>query len=109
LKLHTVRSICIEAALQEESGSAMGVEGSIIKIRGSELQQAISELTMECLGGYAAVFDPADIHGEQGCSPVGPHDSAGLVREYLYGRVKTIFGGSNEIQRNIISKAALGL
>jgi alkylation response protein AidB-like acyl-CoA dehydrogenase len=80
-----------------------------MKIRGSELQQAIAEATMEWLGPQALVYDPAQLHADQPASHVGPDATPGFVREYLHGRAATIYGGSNEIQRNIIAKAELGL
>ena len=42
-------------------------------------------------------------------APVGDDETPGIVRDHLHGRAATIYGGSNEIQRNIIAKAALGL
>ena len=59
--------------------------------------------------GSATVYDPALVHGQQPVSLLGPAETSGAVREYLHGRASTIYGGSNEIQRNIISKAELGL
>ena len=41
--------------------------------------------------------------------PVGPFQATGIVRDHLHGRAATVYGGSNEIQRNIIAKLALGL
>ena len=62
---------------------------------------------MEALGHYAApYFDPALGDNEP---PVGPDVALSSLRGMLYGRAATIFGGSNEIQRNIIAKAVLGL
>jgi len=109
LRLHALRAICLDAAINADPNQPPGPEVSVMKIRGSELQQAIAETTMECLGGYIAAYDPAYVHRETAFSPVGPDDSAGLLREYLHGRATTIYGGSNEIQRNILSKGVLGL
>ncbi len=106
LRLHGLRTFCMEAALR---GHPTPTEGSMIKILATELQQAIAELTVELLGGAATAYDPANAIGPHGRSPVGPANAAGLTTEYLHGRAKTIYGGSNEIQRNIISKAELGL
>ena len=90
-----------------ESGKAPGPESSLLKIKGTELQQRVSDLTMEALGHYAApYFDPALGDNEP---PVGPDVALSSLRGMLYGRAATIFGGSNEIQRNIIAKAVLGL
>ena len=80
-----------------------------MKIRGSELQQAIAETTLDWLGPFAAVYDAQRVQGDRVSSPAGPDATAGLVREYLHGRASTIYGGSNEIQRNVIAKMELGL
>jgi len=109
LKLHALRAFCLAYARTMDPGQPPGVEASVMKIRGSELQQLISEATLDWLGSSAIVYDPADVHGNHAVSPVGPPDASGAVREYLHGRASTIYGGSNEIQRNIISKAELGL
>ena len=109
MKLHALRALCLNYARNTNSDQPPGVEASIMKIRGSELQQEISEATLDWLGKSAIVFDPLQVHGEQAISHVGPAETSGSVREYLHGRASTIYGGSNEIQRNIISKAELGL
>lgn len=109
LKLHALRAFCLAYARSMDPSQPPGVEASIMKIRGSELQQQISEATLDWLGTSAIAYEPADVHGDHATSPVGPSDTAGAVREYLHGRASTIYGGSNEIQRNIISKAELGL
>jgi alkylation response protein AidB-like acyl-CoA dehydrogenase len=109
LRLHALRLYCLAAAQSMNPNSPPGAEASIMKIRGSELQQALAEATIEWLGPRAAVYDPAQLHGDLPRSHVGPELVPGLVREYLHGRATTIYGGSNEIQRNIIAKVELGL
>jgi len=90
-----------------EQGSAPGPESSILKIRGSEIGQRIAELQVEAFGYYAMPYpDPALIDNE---GPVGPEFAVSALRGMLFGRASSIFGGSNEIQKNIISKAVLGL
>lgn len=109
LKLHVLRAFCLDAARRMNSSEPPGVDASIMKIRGSELQQEISEATLDWLGESATVYDPTWVHQDYPSSPVGVAETSGAVREYLHGRATTIYGGSNEIQRNIISKAELGL
>ncbi|WP_424459402.1 acyl-CoA dehydrogenase family protein [Ottowia sp.] len=109
LKLHALRAFCLSYARNMSADGPPGVEASVMKIRGTELQQQIAETTLDWLGAAAVVYDPADVNGAIAHSPVGPADTSGAVREYLHGRASTIYGGSNEIQRNIISKAELGL
>ncbi len=98
----TEQSFLFDPAL----GEALGAEASILKIRGSELQQSVSELTVDALGYYALPREPdAGSNREQ-----VPPRSAGLVAEtYFNLRKISIYGGSNEIQKNIVAKAVLGL
>jgi pimeloyl-CoA dehydrogenase large subunit len=80
---------------------------SILKLKGSEIQQGISELLMEVVGPYAMPYQP-DAEGWNE-PPIGPDYSGPLAPTYFNWRKISIYGGSNEIQKNIISKAILGL
>jgi pimeloyl-CoA dehydrogenase large subunit len=80
---------------------------SILKIKGSEIQQSISELLMDVVGPYALPYQP-DLDGSNE-PPIGPDYAGPLAPTYFNWRKISIYGGSNEIQRNIISKAILGL
>jgi len=77
-----------------------GPEASILKIKGSEIQQTIAELMMQAVGAYALPFRQ---------SGIGPQHTANLATGYCNQRKLSIFGGSNEIQKNIISQMILGL
>ncbi len=86
------------------SGGAPGAESSLLKIKGTELQQAVQELRMDIAAHYQGLL-PSELSSEQ----IG-HSFANDARlDYMYGRAATIYGGSNEIQKNIIAKAVLGL
>lgn len=91
----------LRAVASVASGGAPGPESSILKIKGTEIQQAIAELSIEACGYYAHVLNDGD--------PVGNDYAWAVSAKYLYGRASTIYGGSNEVQKNIISKAVLGL
>jgi len=82
-------------------GGAPGPESSILKIRGTEIQQAVAELSVELRGYYANAINDGD--------PIGNAYAADIATKYLYGRAATIYGGSNEVQKNIIAKMVLGL
>ena len=83
---------------------------SILKIKGSELQQAISELLLEVAGPYALPDQmPPDDADRWNEPPIGPDWAATLAPHYFNWRKTSIYGGSNEIQKNIIAKAILGL
>src|SRR5918911_2009418 len=77
---------------------------SILKIKGSEIQQGISELLMEAIGPYALPdqFRHDDRWNEP---PIGPDYAPPLAPQYFNWRKISIYGGSNEIQKNIIAKA----
>jgi alkylation response protein AidB-like acyl-CoA dehydrogenase len=85
-------------------GGSPGIEANILKIRGSEIQQRLTELMMEAVGPYALPFDERVRDHGLAKDRVGPLYVAGLGPNYLMTRVVTIYGGSNEIQRNIIAK-----
>jgi alkylation response protein AidB-like acyl-CoA dehydrogenase len=89
-------------------GSENGGEAALIKIRGTELYQEIAEATVDALGAAGIAFDTAALH-RAGLPPLGPDDAGGILKDHFYNRAATIFGGSSEIQRNIIAKAVLGL
>ena len=88
---------------------AMGAEASMLKIRGTEVQQRITELTAEALGYYALPFVPEQLAEGYNEEPVGPVPSGYASRSYFNMRKTSIYSGSNEIQKNIIAKAVLGL
>ena len=89
------------------SGQSLGPESSILKIKGTELQQTISELFVEMLAYYAHPFLPESELGSN--ESIGPEYAGPVMSQYLNLRKVSIYGGSNEIQRNVISKAILGL
>ena len=80
---------------------------SILKLKGSEIQQGISELLMEVVGPYAMPYQPETLGWNE--PPIGAEYAGPLAPTYFNWRKISIYGGSNEIQKNIISKAILGL
>ncbi len=80
---------------------------SILKIKGSNIQQALTELVMDVVGPYVL---PYQWHEDGSNEPViGSTDAMTAAPEYFNNRKVSIYGGSNEIQRNIVAKAILGL
>ena len=90
-------------------GGAPGPEASILKVRGSEIQQRIAELAMEAVGEYAAPYQPDLLFRATNETPIGPDHAPPAAPRYFNMRKTTIYGGSTEIQKNIVSKAILGL
>jgi alkylation response protein AidB-like acyl-CoA dehydrogenase len=93
----------------EQAGKAPGAEASILKIRGSQIQQDLAELLMECAGPYAMPYLPEALEsGLDGDTPAGALMN-GLAAQYFDLRKVSIYGGTSEIQKGIIAKAMLGL
>ena len=91
------------------AGQNVGPESSMLKTRGTELQQAVTELALEITGVYASPLDQSTPAPGDNFQPVGPKDGNGVAQEYFNARKVSIYAGSNEIQRNIMSKLVLGL
>jgi len=89
------------------AGKKPGAEASLLKIRGTEILQALTELAMELEGPMANAHDPADLHRGAGSSFNSAQRASAIAHEYLYARCWSIFGGTNEIQRNIIARQIL--
>ena len=100
LEVECLRSLAYEAMAAAQAGTAPGVDASVLKIRGSQVQQALLEAIVEALGPQGL---PAPSAGEH----PGHERAAGLLAEHFYARASSIYGGSNEIQTNIIAKALL--
>lgn len=91
-------------------GQAPGPESSILKIRGTELQQLIDELFVEAAGYYALPYVPDQYDLEfPDAERIGEGSETKTSLRYFNGRKTSIYGGSNEIQKNIIAKHVLGL
>ncbi len=92
----------------EGAARAPGPEASILKIRGTEIQQAISELMMRAAGVYALPLRleamEAGWQSDPALPPAGPRFAATATCAYLNQRKLSIFGGTNEIQKNIVAK-----
>ncbi len=94
----------------EQAGKGPGPESSILKIKGTEIQQRLTELTLEAVGSYSAPYY-GSIANDTGSNeyPIGPDYAHHSAATYFNMRKTSIYGGSNEIQRNIITKMILGL
>ena len=90
------------------AGKPPGAESSLLKIKGSEIQQRITELALEAAGHYGAPYFRGFGEGDNE-HPIGPDWANRTAPHYFNMRKTTIYGGSNEIQRGIIAKMVLGL
>lgn len=94
LEFTELRSLAAAAA-----GGALGPESSIMKLKGTEIQQRIAKLTVEAGGIYAAGWG----------MPVGEKFARGGMASYLSSRAYTIYGGASEVQKDVIAKNVLGI
>jgi alkylation response protein AidB-like acyl-CoA dehydrogenase len=93
----------------EQTGQPIGIEASMLKIRGSEIQQDLAELLMESAGPYALPFVAAALEsGFVGITAAGTHLNS-VAPQYFDMRKVSIYGGTNEVQKNLIAKSVLGL
>lgn len=105
LEVTNLRVLSAEA----EGKRAPGPEASILKVRGTEIQQSLSELMMQAVGVYGIPYVPEALDAGWDGSPVGAEYAAPLSGHYFNMRKTSIYGGSNEIQKNIVAQLSLGL
>ena len=109
IELENMRITNLRVLAAVAGGGAPGAESSMLKIRGTQIRQEITSLYRRAMGPYARPFiEDALEEGFDG-PPVGPQEAAHAAAHYYNYRKLSIFGGSNEIQRNIIAKMILGL
>lgn len=110
LDLLALESLVLRVLHDETAGKGPSADPSFLKIKGTEVQQGLTELLMEAVGPYAMPFQPEAFRQENwNDEPVGPGYGPPLASQYFNWRKASIYGGSTEIQRNIIAKAVLGL
>lgn len=91
------------------SGKNPGPASSMLKTQGGEAMQRIDELLLQVAGVYAAPDQPAAREAGSNITPIGPDAVLTAMPRYLNNRAASIYGGSNEIQRDIIARLVLGL
>ena len=105
LELTSLEYTELRTLAKDSAGKGPGPESSLLKIKGTDMQQKLTELGMEAVGYYANPHMGTKLSNEY----VGPDYSTNLSGSYFNFRKASIYGGSNEIQRNIIAKMVLGL
>ncbi|MBT6093669.1 MAG: pimeloyl-CoA dehydrogenase large subunit [Rhodospirillaceae bacterium] len=93
----------------EQKAGKPGPMSSILKIRGTEIQQQLAELSMDAVGVYANPWIEAALEANWNGEPIGPEYAAAKTPYYMFRRKASIYGGSNEIQKNVLTKAVLEL
>mgnify|MGYP001058953525 CR=1 FL=1 len=81
----------------------------MLKVKGTIIRQEINALTRQAVGPYAVPFVSEALDEGANVQPVGPDYAMPATQAYFNNRKLSIYGGSNEIQKNIISKMMLGL
>ena len=109
IDLENMKTTNLRVIAAVAGGGVPGAESSMLKIRGTEIRQEISSLTRRAMGAYAQPFVEAALHEGFDGVPVGPDEAASAAAQYFNNRKLSIFGGSNEIQKNIVAKMILGL
>jgi pimeloyl-CoA dehydrogenase large subunit len=110
LKALEMTQLRVVAAAKNGRSNKPDPASSILKVKGSEIQQTISELLFEVVGPYGLPYQPEQIEGDRvNEPPIGPDYAAPLAPTFFNWRKISIYGGSNEIQKNIVAKAILGL
>ncbi|WP_445158628.1 acyl-CoA dehydrogenase family protein [Halomonas sp. E14] len=109
MRLMAVEMSTLRILARAQAGGVPGAESSILKITGSEIRQAISDLARRVLGPHALPFLADEMQLEHDGELRHADYSAAPAAQYLNLRKLSIYGGSNEIQKNILAKAQLGL
>ncbi len=108
-RLGALEIVNLRTLAAEEKGRAAGPEASILKICGTEIEQALNELLIEAVGMDALPYSLEWTRLDSNEEPPIADRAVGLMSERLLRRAASIYGGSNEIQRNIVAKHVLGL
>ncbi|MGB5345081.1 MAG: acyl-CoA dehydrogenase family protein [Woeseia sp.] len=110
VELHALEFTELRTLAAVAVGKAPGPESSILKIRGSEIQQELDTLFLEAAGYYALPYIPQQYEPDFAVDErVGFGNETRTSLRYFNNRKASIYGGSNEIQKNIVSKHVLGL
>lgn len=91
----------LRALSAQVAGHEAGHVAPMLKITGTELQQRVTSLLVEAVGEQALALDPPAAGDNAFASP---DDTEGVMADYLYSRAASIFGGTNEVLRNVIAK-----
>lgn len=118
IEIDALDAVELQILASMTAGDAPGAKSSMLKTVGTELSQRLTELAREAAGVYAAPYQPHQVAAggpSPGFTPsgdnavVGPEHALTVTAKYLNDRAGSIYAGTNEIQRNIMAKAVLGL
>jgi len=109
IDLENMKTTNLRVLVAAGAGAAPTAESSMLKIRGTEIRQTIDDLMRRAAGTHARPWIPESFEGGWNGEPVGPEWAGPVSTHYFNDRKLSIFGGSNEVQREIITKAILEL
>lgn len=109
IDLENMKTTNLRVIAAVAGGGVPGAESSMLKIRGTEIRQEILSLIRRAMGPAALPYIEEAQHQDLDAATSGPPEAATAAANYFNYRKLSIFGGSNEIQKNIISKMILGL
>ncbi len=109
IDLENMKTTNLRVIAAVAGGGVPGAESSMLKIKGTEIRQELNSLTRRALGNYARPHIPESFEEGYNGDHIGPDYAGPITSQYFNNRKLSIFGGSNEIQKNIISKMILGL
>lgn len=107
IDLRAMATTNLRAIAAAASGEAPGVEASMLKVKGTQIRQAINDLARRAAGPHALPFASEALEGANDPVP-DPFDAGPVAGHYFNNRKISIYGGSNEVQRNIIAKVKFG-
>jgi hypothetical protein len=109
IDLENMKTTNLRVIAAVAGGGAPGAESSMLKIKGTEIRQELNALMRRAMGPYALPFAHEALEDGYSEADLGQPEAAWASAQYFNNRKLSIFGGSNEIQKNIISKMILGL
>jgi len=108
IRLDALEMTSLRILTDADKGQTIGAEPSMLKLKGSQLVQAMDELLFE-LAGYWVLPQDRSLRGTTDAPPIGPEHTEYIASGLYHHRGYTIAGGSSEVQHNIIAKQVLGL
>jgi alkylation response protein AidB-like acyl-CoA dehydrogenase len=108
LKALEMTNMMVVAGIKKQTGHAQDPRTSVLKLKGSELQHITNEILMEIAGPHAMARQVEYLEGHA-TETIGPEWAATSALNHYIARAATIYGGSSEVQRNVVAKGVLGL
>ena len=108
LKALEITNMMVVAGVRMQAGQGSDPRTSVLKLKGSELQHTTNEILMEIAGPHCMARQVAFLEGHAS-EVIGPEWAATSAPNHYIARAATIYGGSSEVQKNIVAKSVLGL